>query len=221
MPTPLTTLSGAPDSLDFGNVAATGSSKVKKITLINKGDAAAAIASVTTASPFAISQTVDTCTGQAIAPKKKCGFGVIFMPTMPGDFSNGSVAIGYNGASPDISVGGVGTAVSLSAPKSKSLGAVKAGSTGKTGVITISNRSTVTVTLEEAKLSGVNEASFRIANDRCSGTMVPAKGKCSIGVALAPGDDASGILSATLSLGFSYGINTGSVAIGLDGNVRP
>ncbi len=72
--TPPTTLSAAPSTINFGKVDATGTSNPKKVTLTNKGTAAAQISMVTATEPFKIAGGVNTCSGQTIASKGTCSF---------------------------------------------------------------------------------------------------------------------------------------------------
>ena len=130
-PTPTTTLSAAPAKLNLGSVDATGTSKPKKVALTNKGTIAAVIGSVTATPPFVVAGGENTCSGQTIEPKKKCSFEVEFAPATPGAVSDKTIEVGYNGASPAMSLSGTGIAVTLKAPKSESFTAVDAGVTGK------------------------------------------------------------------------------------------
>ncbi len=72
--TPPTTLSAAPSTINFGKVDATGTSNPKKVTLTNKGTAAAQISMVTATEPFKIAGGVNTYSGQTIASKGTCSF---------------------------------------------------------------------------------------------------------------------------------------------------
>ena len=116
-PRPTTTLSAAPAKLNFGSVDATGTSKPKKVALTNKGTTAAVIGSVTATPPFVVAGGENTCSGQTIEPKKKCSFDVEFAPATPGAVSDQTIEVGYNGASPAMSLSGTGIAVTLKAPK--------------------------------------------------------------------------------------------------------
>jgi hypothetical protein len=220
-PTPASSeLSAAPDSVNFGKVDATGTGKAKKITLTNKSAVAAVISGVTSGASFAVSSADDTCTGQTVQPRKKCSFDLLFMPTLVGDVTGGAIDVIYNGVSPSVSLAGSGVAVSLKAVRSKSLGTVISGQSGRPGTIVVSNPNTVAVALGTAILSGTNPASFTITSDSCSATPLPAKGKCSIAVELTRANLASGVQSATLSLAFTYGANDGAVSVNLTGKVR-
>ena len=161
----------------------------------------------------------NTCSGQTIAPKKKCSFEVEFAPaTRRRDRQIDRGA--YNGASPAMSLSGAGIAVTLKAPKSESFTAVDAGAVGKAKSIELSNPSTVPVTLETAALGAPDPGSFTIASDGCSGQLLASKSKCTVAVKFAPPGTASGTQTSTLSFGFTYGANNGSVSIALKSKVK-
>jgi hypothetical protein len=189
------------------------------VALTNKGTIAAVIGTVTATPPFAIAGT-DTCSDHTIEPKKKCSFDVEFAPATPGAVSDQTIEVGYNGASPAIALEGDGVAVTLKAPKSESFTAVDAGVTGKAKNIELSNSSTVPVTLETAALGAPDPGSFTIASDGCSGQVLAPKSKCAVAVEFAPPGTASGAQTSTLSFGFIYGANRGSVSTALKSKVK-
>ncbi|MGA8791861.1 choice-of-anchor D domain-containing protein [Candidatus Binatus sp.] len=218
--TPTTALSAAPLTINFGSVDATGTSKSKKVALTNKGTTAAVIGTVTATTPFAIAGGTNACSGQTIEPKKKCSFEVEFAPATPGATTGGSIEVPYNGTGPTVALEGDGVAVTLKAPKSESFTAVDAGVTGKAKNIELSNSSTVPVTLKTAALGAPDPGSFTIASDGCSGQVLAPKGKCTVAVEFAPPGSASGTQTSTLSFGFTYGANSGSVSTALKSKVK-
>ena len=119
-----------------------------------------------------------------------------------------------------MSLSGTGIAVTLKAPKSESFTAVDAGVTGKAKNIELSNSSTVPVTLETAALGAPDPGSFTISSDGCSGQVLAPKGKCTVAVEFAPPGTASGAQTSTLSFGFTYGANSGSVSTALKSKVK-
>jgi sugar lactone lactonase YvrE len=149
-----------------------------------------------------------------------CSFEVEFAPATPGVVSDQTIEVGYNGASPAMSLSGTGIAVTLKAPKSESFTAVDAGVTGKAKNIELSNSSTVPVTLETAALGAPDPGSFKIAGDGCSGQVLAPKSKCTVAVEFAPPGTASGTQTSTLSFGFTYGANSGSVSTALKSKVK-
>lgn len=213
-------LTAAPSKVNFGKVDATAASKPKKVKLTNKGNAVAQISAITATSPFTIGGGGNTCAGQSIAPKKNCSFEVEFAPEVAGQASNGSIEVAYNGTSPSVALEGTAEAVTLKAPKSAGLPAVAAGAVSKAKNIEISNTSAVTLTLATATLGGTDAGSFKISSDGCSGKTLAAKGKCAIAVEAAPPGNATGTQTATLSLGFSYGVNSGTASTSLKAKVK-
>jgi hypothetical protein len=218
-PTP-TELTASPGKLNFGSVDATGTGKPKKVTLTNKGTVAAQIATVSVSAPFTIAGGPNTCTGETIATKKICSFNLEFVPTTVGEVSGGSIEVTYNGASPAVVLAGNGIAVTLRAPKSESFPSENAGNVGTPKNIVLSNPSAVTLTFGAAVLGGSDPGSFKIASDPCSGQPLAPKAACAIGVEFAPPGDGNGTQRATLSLGFTYGVNGGNVLADLSGKVK-
>ena len=214
-----TTLTAAPATIKFGDVDATGTSKPKKVTLTNKGTNAAVIGSVTATPPFAIASGGDTCSGQTIAPKKKCSFGVEFVPATPGAATGGSIEVSYNGANPTVSLSGTGIAVTLKAPSKETFSPVAAGGTGKSKKIKISNPTTVSVSAGATVIGGNDPSAFTITFNSCPGT-IAAKGFCTITMEFTPGSGATGAQSATLGFSYTYGANAGNVSIPISGTVK-
>ena len=217
MPTAITNLTAAPRVLNFGNVNATGTSKPRKVTLVNRGAVSAAIAGVSPTAPFAVAPGSDTCSRQTIAAKGRCTFSLVFMPTSVARGIGGSVDVTYNGTSPSMTLKGNGTAVALDFPKLRGLGAATAGTLGKSSTLAIRNPSTVPVTFATAMLGGTNPDSFSITSDNCSSEALAAKDRCDVVVQFSPGMAASGKQTGTLSLGYTYGSNAGNVSINLQG----
>jgi hypothetical protein len=206
--------------LNFGNVNATGTSKPKKVTLVNRGTVSADLVSVSATAPFAVAPASDTCSSHTVVAKGRCSFDLVFMPTSVAPSTGGSVDVIYNGTSPAVTLKGNGTAVTLSFPKSRGLGTATAGTAGKSSTVVIRNPSTVPVTFGTAVLGGTNPGSFGITGDQCSSEALAAKAKCDIVVQFTPGMAASGKQTATLSLGYTYGLNAGTVSTNLLGTAR-
>jgi hypothetical protein len=134
---------------------------------------------------------------------------------------NGSTIVTYNGTNPSVTLQGNGIAAALKAPSMVPVAPAAAGVTGAARSIKVSNSSTIGVTLDNAPVKGGMEPnSFRITTDQCSGRTLMPRGTCNIAVAFAPPANATGTLSATLSLGFSYGSNLGSVSTTLSSKVK-
>ncbi|MGB3552772.1 MAG: choice-of-anchor D domain-containing protein, partial [Candidatus Binatus sp.] len=189
------------------------------VTLTNKGKIAAVIGSVTAKPPFTIASVEDTCSGQTIAAKKKCDFEVEFAPATPGIVSDHTVDVTYNGASPTISLGGTGIAVTLKAPSKQTCSPVAAGGRGKPKKIKISNPATVSVSLGIASVDATDPTAFPITANSCTGALA-SKGNCTITMEFTPGSSATGAQSATVGFGYTYGANTGVVSIPISGTVE-
>jgi hypothetical protein len=205
--------------ISFGNVDATATSKPRKVTLTNKGTAAAVIESVTATFPFGVASGADTCSGKAIAAEKKCSFEVEFAPATPDAASGGSIDVTYNGASPAVSLSGNGMAVTLRAPSKETFSPVAAGGKGKSKKIKISNPATVSVSLGTTSVVGNDPTAFTISANTCTGPLA-AKRDCTITTKFTPGSGATGMQSATVGFSYTYGVNDGAVSVPVSGNVR-
>ena len=213
-----TTLSAAPATIKFGNVDATGTSKPKKMTLTNKGTNAAVIIQVIGSTLFHTAGE-DTCSGQTIAPKKKCSFDIEFAPATPGVVSDQAIDVLFNGESPAMNLSGTGLAVTLKAPSKEKFSPVAAGGTGKSKKIKISNPATVSLSLGTTIVGGIDPTAFTIAGNGCTGTLA-AKGNCTITMEFTPGSAATGEQSATVGFSYTYGVNAGAVSIPISGSVK-
>ncbi|MGO8803780.1 NHL repeat-containing protein [Candidatus Binatus sp.] len=218
--TPTTTLTAAPAHLAFGKVDATGTSKPKKVALTNKGSTTAVIGSVTATPLFAIAGGEDTCSGQSIAAKKKCSFDVEFTPATSGAVSDATIDVTYNGASPAMSLGGTGIAVTLKAPSKETFASVAAGATGNQKNIKVSNPAKVSVNLATTTKSGNDPGAFTITANTCMSTLAAKPGNCTITMEFTPPSGATGVQSATVGFSYTYGANTGSVSIPVSGTVK-
>ena len=84
-PAPAISVSG--DSYDFGFINMGGLPAVRKIIVLNRGNAELVISSLAlggTGSPSFITRD-DTCSGAVLAPSGTCGFGVLFSPASAGE----------------------------------------------------------------------------------------------------------------------------------------
>jgi len=126
------------------------------------------------------------------------------------------LVIPYNGTSPAAVLAGTGSAVTLKAPVAKTLPSAVTGAIGKAANITIANRSAATVQLGAASAT----PNFLIAADGCAnGSLVPGA-RCVVTMEVAPAGGVSGELTSTLSYNFTYGANSGNVAVALEGKVN-
>ncbi|MGH8323504.1 MAG: hypothetical protein ACRETD_06855, partial [Steroidobacteraceae bacterium] len=166
-----------------------------------------------TSSSFSLSN--DTCSNTTRQPEEKCTVDVTFNPPTVSAVSE-TLSIPYNGPVPSVTLEGTGTAVSLHAPKSKTLPAALAGAVGKAVVIAIANKSKVTVEIG-VPLPLTNTL---ISSDLCANQSLAPKTSCSVTVEFAPGTGAIGKLTDYLSYPFTYGAAPpGRVSVTLHGKV--
>jgi hypothetical protein len=164
--------------------------------------------------------SADACSGQTIAPKKKCAFEVEFAPATVANVTGGSIDVTYNGSSPAMSLNGTGIAVTLKAPSKESFSPVAAGTTGKPKRIKISNPATRSVNLDTTSIGGTDPGAFTITANTCTGTLAAKPGNCAITMEFTPGTGATGAQSATVGFSYTYGANNGSVSIPISGTVK-
>jgi hypothetical protein len=106
---PSATLSASPTSLSFGNQNTGTTSAAQSVTISNTGTAAASISSISTAAPYA---ETNTC-GGSLAAGATCTASVTFAPTATGS-STGSLSVASNASNSTLTVAlsGTGTASS-------------------------------------------------------------------------------------------------------------
>ena len=93
------TLSASPSSLSFGNQNTGTTSAAQKVTISNTGSAAASISSISTAAPYA---ETNTC-GSSLAAGATCTASVTFAPTATGS-STGSLTVASNASNSTLTV---------------------------------------------------------------------------------------------------------------------
>jgi len=215
--TPMTKLIAVPQKFEFGKVVASATSKEKLLTLVNAGDTAAQIDQLSPPSAFLLAK--DHCSHVSIAAKGKCTFSLTFAPQTPDGRSTTAFQVPYNGKSPIITLFGDALSATLTAPNLILLPTTKAGGKSTPKRITIENRTPITVLLNVANSIA---PSFAIVSDNCAGVALLSKQKCNVSVSFTPGLGTDGdLLNATLTYGFTYGVNVNTVAIELKGKVTP
>ena len=103
------TLSASPSSLSFGNQNTGTTSAAQSVTISNTGTAAASISSISTAAPYA--QT-NTC-GSSLAAGATCTASVTFAPTATGS-STGSLTVASNASNSTLTVALSGSGIASS-----------------------------------------------------------------------------------------------------------
>jgi len=217
--TPMTVITTVPATMNFGIVYATGTSNVKRVALVNQGPTVATIESVTASPPFAVAGE-DTCSGQSIGLKRKCSFYVEFLPVIPDAVTGGSIDVTYNGASPGLSLSGIGVEVTLNAPSKETFSPVAAGAAGKPKKIKISNPATVSVNLGPTSIGGNDPTAFTITANTCTRALPSKPSNCMITMEFTPKSGVVGAQSATVGFSYTYGANTSFVSIPISGTVK-
>jgi hypothetical protein len=222
----------SPATFNFGSVVATTSSKPHTFTASNKSLVPAHLKTVTALLPpssFVISP--DNCSGQILAPKGKpksaCTMGVAYAPSIVtvSPPEKGTLTLPYDNINPATAVlEGTGIAATLTAPTTTvTLAGAKVGTTGTSHSITFTNNTAAALTLGTMSIS----ANFTITSDLCSTKTLAPKGKpgnsCLVKAAFQPvgGTPPGTVLNGTLSDGFTYGANSGSVSVKVKGTVKP
>jgi hypothetical protein len=215
------TLTVTPPSVAFGNVDATGMSRARRVSVVNRGTVTANIGTATVPSGFTIVPGLDTCSNTALAARRSCSVQVEFSPPTVMPFS-GPLTIPYNGAMPlTVSLTGTGTAVTV-LPRSPRFAPVAAGMTSPRPVTAfITNESRVaTIALGGASHSGP----FLIApgTDTCANQSLGPRHRCTVGLEFAPpqGTASKTPESGTLAYLYTYGSNNGSVTVQLNATVK-
>ena len=126
----------------------------------------------------------------------------------------------YNGASPGLSLNGIGVQVTLTAPSKETFSPVAAGVAGKPKKIKISNPATVSVNLGPTTIGGANPTAFTITANTCTGALPSKPSNCTITMEFTPGSAVVGAQSATVGFSYTYGVNTGFVSIPISGAVK-
>ncbi|HEV2382043.1 MAG TPA: choice-of-anchor D domain-containing protein [Terriglobia bacterium] len=185
-----TTVLFAPTNLTFASQALGTTSPAQTVTVTNMGSTTLTISSVSTAAPFA---ETNTC-GTSLVPGASCTASVTFSPTIPGT-ANGSLSLsdGAVGSPQVVSLAGSGSGpfVSLS-PNNLNFGNVQVGQKSSSQTVTLTNTGNSTLTITSVTPSG----NYNLSN-HCGSTLAPAT-SCNLDVTFSP--TASGTANGTLSL---------------------
>jgi hypothetical protein len=163
--------------LGFGNQAVGTTSATRKVTLANTGTATLTITSITTAAPFA---ETNTC-GSSVKAGKNCAISVTFSPTKTG-VATGAITITDNATnSPQtVSLTGSGvTGVTLS-PTTLTFATQTVGTTSAPQSSTLANNQSTALSITSITITG------DFAQTNTCGTSVPAASKCTITVTFTP-----------------------------------
>jgi F5/8 type C domain/Abnormal spindle-like microcephaly-assoc'd, ASPM-SPD-2-Hydin len=200
------TLAASPASLSLGSETVGSTSAAQTVTITNSGTAAAAISSVSTAAPFA---ETNTC-GSSLAAGASCTASVTFNPTASGAAS-GTLTVASNATNATLSVAlsGTGTtaatATLTATPTSVSFGSEAVGSTSAAQTVTIKNTGGAA-----ASVSSISAGSPFAETNTC-GSSIAAGASCTASVTFAP--SANGAASGNLVVGSNATDGTLDVAL--------
>ncbi|HEV2464435.1 MAG TPA: choice-of-anchor D domain-containing protein [Acidobacteriaceae bacterium] len=190
----------SPTSLSWNKVAVGNQSGLKTVTLTNSGSAAITINSIgiTGTNPADFGVRSNTC-GTTVAASASCTATIVFKPTTSG---TRTATLNFNdsdSASPQqVSLTGLGTApagVVSATPGSLSFGTTNVGSTSTAQIITVTNNTASSVTLNTAVLSDPTD--FSVLSTTCGSTL-GVSASCTTNIAFTPAN--SGTLSGTWSI---------------------
>jgi hypothetical protein len=187
---PTVTLSAG--SLTFKTQVVFTTSKAQTVTLTNTGLGVLGITKISAAAPFA--QT-NNC-GSIVNPGSDCTINVTFTPTTAGSITS-SLFITDNAGSrtQKVTLTGTGTYVQLT-PSSVNFGNQRVGTTSLPKKITLTNKSSSTVSITGISITGTSSSNFTQTNT--CGTSVAGGANCTLTVTFTP--SAKGARSATVSV---------------------
>ena len=193
------TVSFSPTSLTFPQTKTGSTSAAQVLTVTNTSTTAMAVStylfSGTNASEFSLSGK--TCS-TSLAAGASCTLSIVFKPTVGGSASASLVATDNAAGSPQ-SVPLSGSALAVPtvsfSPPSISFSTTKSGSTSAPQALTVTNTSTVTMTVSTYLFSGTNASEFSLSGKTCS-TSLAAGASCTLSIVFKP--TATGTASASL-----------------------
>lgn len=195
----------SPTSLTFPTQVVFTTSQPQTVTLTNTGQGILFIKSAGLSGAFGVTTT---CSGQ-LNPGGSCTASVTFKPKTKGLLA-GAISLTDNApASPQkMPLSGTGTYVQLT-PTSISFGNQPVGTTSIRKKITLSNKSSVAVSITGMTITGTNASDFAEVNN--CGTRVAAGASCSIGVTFTP--STTGKRTASVSISDNGGGSPQQVAL--------
>ncbi len=203
----------SPSSLSFASLAVGTTSSPQTVSLSNTGTGTATITNTTITGTNAADFQLSKACGSVI-PAAGCAIAVTFSPAAPGP-SNASLVISDNSTTSPHTVALSGSAVSPSASLSSSaltFNLQYVGSTSASQSVTLTNSSTIPLSISTIAITGTNGSDF-LQTNTC-GSTVAAGGSCSISVTFEP--TAGGSRSASLSI--TDNATSGVQAVSLSGS---
>jgi hypothetical protein len=210
-------LAFSPSSLNFTNVAI-GSTKAASAVMQNTSSSSLTLLSMTSSGEYTVtpSGTVPCTNGLVLASKAKCGFTVSLTPTTGGSIL-GSVTISDNASSgattQTYNMAAIGFWPITLAPATLSFPATSVGGTSAPLQVTVTNYSTVAVTLNSFVASG-DYAVVSLGSSPCSpGTVLNPGAACTLGVTFSP--TITGTITGAMTV--SHSAPNGPQVVGLTG----
>ncbi len=148
----------------------------------------------------------DSCASSTIQPGSTCYVYVYFNPTAAGAVT-GTLTIADNspGGPHTVALSGTGVPASQQIVLSQTavaFGNQPAGSTSSQTAVYISNQGSANVPITNIRLGGANQTDFQLSTGSCSGSF-PAFGSCYIYLTFTPASNASGALTASVTLTYT------------------
>ena len=198
-------LTFAPASLNFTTIAI-GSTKSAAVQLTNSTATAITLLTLTASGEFSVSPSGGTpCqSGLVLAAKAKCGFTVSLTPTSTGSILGAVTVVDNATSGPTIQTFNLSAVgywpISLS-PAGLSFPATTVGTTSAPLLITVTNYSTASVTLNNFAASGDYSIVTSGSTPCAIGTVLNPAGKCTIGVTFSP--TVTGTISGAVTVSHS------------------
>jgi len=196
----VTPLNTSPTGLSFGTVTVGTTSAAKTVTLINNSTSSLTIGFVASADYKAVGSGTTPC-GASLAGKAKCTVSVTFTPKSNGTI-NGAITISYNAAfSPvEVALAGSGTGGPTSplafSPTSLSFASQLVGTSSPAKIVTVTNSSASSVTLDALSSSGDFSVATSGTSPCSSGLALAATHTCTFSVTFKP--TANGTISGAV-----------------------
>lgn len=181
-------------TLSFAKTPIGQTSKSKKITLTNTGNATLNISSITITGDFVIQG--NTCGSQVLAGAS-CAVTMAFKPTAKA-LRKGILSF-YDdaaGSPQTVALSGTGMSLTLS-PTALSFGKITVGQVSSPQSVLVTNVSSATVTISSISPGGTHAADYVISSNTCGSSLGPGA-NCSVGVEFKPA--VTGPLGAQLNV---------------------
>ena len=203
-----------PATANFGSVTVGTTSSSQLFTLMNSGNAALSITSVSLGGANAAAFAIPTMTcGPTLAAGDSCSITITFSPTAAGNDSavlNVVDAVGTQTST----LAGTGVAAASTAPQAAltpataDFGSVNVGSASPAQTFTLTNAGTAALPVTSVTLTGTNASAFTLGTNTC-GSSLAAGASCTISITFNP--TAAGSATASLSVVDSVGTQTSSL----------